>query len=115
MSRPFTLADVFEVVADACPGRLALVAGDARLTYAELDARANRVGNALRDSGLDVGAHVAILSWNRAEWIEAMLGAYKARLVPINVNYRYVEDELRHVLADADAQALPIERAFFPR
>jgi fatty-acyl-CoA synthase len=115
MTRPFTLADVFEVVAEACPDRLALVAGDARLTYAELDARANRVGNALRNAGLEVGAHVAILSWNRAEWIETMLGCYKARLVPINVNSRYVEDELRHLLADSDAQAIVIEREFLPR
>jgi acyl-CoA synthetase (AMP-forming)/AMP-acid ligase II len=114
MTRPFTLADVYEVVAEACPDRLALVAGDVRLSYAELDARANRIGNALRDAGLDVGAHVAILSWNRAEWIETMLGSYKARLVPINVNYRYVADELRHVLADSDAQALVVERAFLP-
>src|SRR5882724_7221948 len=115
MTRPFTLADVFEVVAGACPDRLALVAGDVRLTYAELDARANRIGNALRNAGLEVGAHVAILSWNRAEWIESMLGAYKARLVPINVNYRYVADELRHLLADCDAQAIVIERSFLPR
>src|SRR2546423_14385718 len=97
--RPIPLADVFEVMAAAGPDRLALVAGESRQTYAELDARANRVGHALRDSGADVGAHVAILSWNRAEWVESMLGSYKARLVPINVNYRYVADELLHVLA----------------
>ena len=114
MTRPFTLADVYEVMAEACPERLALVAGDVRLTYAELDARANRVANALRATGIDTGAHVAILSWNRAEWIETMLGCYKARLVPINVNYRYVADELCHVLADSDAQALVVERSFLP-
>jgi acyl-CoA synthetase (AMP-forming)/AMP-acid ligase II len=115
VTRPFTLADVFEVMADAGPHRLALVAGDVRRTYSELDARANRVGHALRESGLEVGAHVAILSWNRAEWVESMLGCYKARLVPINVNYRYVADELRHVLADSDAQALVVERGFLPQ
>ncbi|MFL6238880.1 MAG: acyl-CoA synthetase [Actinomycetes bacterium] len=115
MSRPFTLADVFEVVAAACPDRLALVAGETRLSYAELDERANRIGHALRDRGLDVGAHVAILARNRAEWVETMLGCYKARLVPINVNFRYVEDELRYVLADSDAQAVVVEREYLPR
>jgi acyl-CoA synthetase (AMP-forming)/AMP-acid ligase II len=112
MSRPFTLADVFEVIADACPQRLALIAGDVRLTYAELDERANRIGHALRDGGLDVGAHVAILARNRAEWVETMLGCYKARLVPINVNFRYVEDELRYVLDDCDSQAVVVERDY---
>src|SRR4051794_38177458 len=115
MTRPFTLADVFEVIAEACPERLALIAGDRRLTYAELDARANRIGHALRDRGLGVGAHVAILARNRVEWVETMLGCYKARLVPINVNYRYVEDELRYVLDDCDAQAVVVEREFQPR
>jgi acyl-CoA synthetase (AMP-forming)/AMP-acid ligase II len=114
MARPFTLADVFEVVAASCPDRLSLVAGETRLTYGELDARANRVGHALLDAGLQAGEHVALLSWNRAEWIESMLGAYKARLVPINVNYRYTADELRYILTDADAVGIVAERAFLP-
>jgi fatty-acyl-CoA synthase len=113
--RAFNLADLFEVVADACPERLALVAGDARLTYAELDARANRLAHHLLDHGVDPGDHVGIYAWNRAEWIEAMLAAYKARAVPINVNYRYVEDELRYVFDNADLVTLVFERSFAPR
>ena len=93
-TRTFNLADLFEIVADAAPDRLALVAGDERLTYAELDERANRVAHHLIARGIEPGDHVGIYSWNRAEWVEAMLGCYKARAVPINVNYRYVEAEL---------------------
>ena len=113
--RAFNLADLFEVVADACPERLALVAGEVRLTYDELDRRANRLAHHLLDHGVGPGDHVGIYAWNRAEWIEAMLGAYKARAVPINVNYRYVEDELRYIFDNADLAALVFERSFTPR
>ena len=51
---------------------------------------------------------------NRIEWIETMLGAFKARLVPLNVNYRYTSDELAHVLLDGDVVALVVERAYLP-
>jgi 3-oxocholest-4-en-26-oate---CoA ligase len=108
----FNLADLFEIAADAVPDRVALVAGDRRLSYAELDERATRAGRHLRDAGVSPGEHVAVLSWNRAEWLETMLGVFKARAVPINVNYRYVEAELRHLLADSAAVALVAERSF---
>jgi fatty-acyl-CoA synthase len=111
----FNLADLFEIVADTCPDRLAVVAGDVRLTYAELDERANRFAHHLRDdAGVRPGEWIAIYSSNRAEWLEAMIGAYKARAVPVNVNYRYVADELRHILDDSDAVYIVHEREFAP-
>ena len=70
----FNLADLFEIVADTVPGRLALVAGDERRTYEQLDQRANRVAHHLLDVGVSPGAHVAVYAWNRAEWLEAELG-----------------------------------------
>ena len=88
--RQFNLADLFEVVVDTVPDRLALVAGPVRLTYRQLDERANRFGHYLADRGVAAGAHVGILAYNRAEWVEAMIGCYKARAVPVNLNYRYV-------------------------
>jgi fatty-acyl-CoA synthase len=108
--RQFNLADLFELVADTVPDRLALVAGDVRLTYAGLDARADRFANHLLDTGITPGAHVGILAHNRAEWVEAMIGCYKARAVPINLNYRYVAPELRYVVDNADLEVLVYER-----
>ena len=110
----FNLADLFERVADTVPDRTAIVAGDRRLSYAELDARANRFAHYLRDVGVRPGAHVGIYSFNRVEWVEAMLGCFKARAVPININYRYVVDELRYLFDNADLVALVHEAEFGP-
>ena len=110
----FNLADLYEIVADAVPDRPALVAGDRRLTYAQLDERATRFAHHLLDHGVEPGDKVAIYSWDRAEWVEAMLGAYKARAVPVNVNYRYVADEARYILDNSDAVVVVHERTFSP-
>ncbi len=111
----FNLADLFELVAAAVPEREALVAGSRRLTYAELDRRSNRLARHWQSCGVGAGQHVAILACNRAEWIEAMLAAFKLRAVPININFRYVEDELRYMFDNADVVALLYEREFTPR
>jgi fatty-acyl-CoA synthase len=102
----FNIADLFERVADAIPDRLAVVAGERRTTYAELDERATRFANVLTAEGTTPGDPVAILSENRMEWIEAMLGCFKARAVPINVNHRYARDEILHVLNDSRSVGL---------
>ncbi len=106
------LADLFEIVARQVPDRIALVAGDRRLTFAELDERSNRCARHLLDAGIEPGAWIGIHSYNRAEWLEAMIGCFKARMVPINVNYRYVEDELRYLFDNADLAAVIYEAEF---
>jgi fatty-acyl-CoA synthase len=113
--RCLNLADLFEVVADAAPDRLARVAGDVRLTYRQLDARATRFAHAAVDAGLTPGDHIGIYARNRAEWLEAMIGAFKARMVPININFRYVEDELRYIFDNADLKGLVVEAGYLPK
>ena len=110
----YQLADLFELVADQVPDRVAVVAGDQRLTYRQLDERSTRLANSLQDRGLPAGAKVGIYAWNRAEWVEAMLGAFKARMVPVNINYRYVSHELLYLFDNADLEALVVEREFAP-
>ncbi len=110
----FNLADLFEIVVDTVPDRLALVAGEARLTYRELDERANRVAHDLIAAGVRPGDKVAIDACNRAEWVEAELGVYKARAAVVNVNYRYVADEARYILDNSEAVALVFERSLAP-
>jgi len=109
--RELNLADLFEVVVDTVPERQALIAGTARRTYRELDERANRVAHYLQDQGIEPGSHVGILAYNCVEWLEVMIGCYKARVVPINLNFRYVAPELRYVAGNADLEVLFYERA----
>ncbi|HEY4927703.1 MAG TPA: acyl-CoA synthetase [Acidimicrobiales bacterium] len=108
--RQLNLADLFELVVDTVPDRLALVAGDVRLSYGELDARANRFADHVVATGIATGAHVGILARNRTEWVEAMIGCFKSRTVPINLNFRYVAPELRFVIDNADLEVLVYER-----
>ncbi len=109
------IADLFESVVDAIPGRTALVSGATRLTFAELDARANRVAHALRRLGVRPGEHVGLFLYNGNEFLEGMLGSFKIRAVPININYRYVEHELAYLFTNADLVALFVQRELLPR
>ncbi len=110
----FNLADLWELVVDTVPDREALVCGDRRLRFAEVDARANQLAHHLASRGVGAGDHVALCLSNSVEYLEGMLAALKLRAVPINVNYRYLEDELAFVLNDADAVAVIAHRAFAP-
>jgi acyl-CoA synthetase (AMP-forming)/AMP-acid ligase II len=111
----FNHADLFEGVADAIGDRLALVCGDRRLTYAELDEHANRLAHHLADAGVRPGQHVAVQLYNGVEYAAALLAALKIRAVPINVNYRYVESELLYVYRDSDSVALLYDVEFEDR
>lgn len=111
----FNLADLFELVADAVPSREAMVTSTRRLTYAQLDMRANRLANHLVGAGIGPGNHVGLQLLNGTEYIEGMLAAFKVRAVPINVNFRYAESELRYLFDDADLVALIHHRRFAPR
>jgi acyl-CoA synthetase (AMP-forming)/AMP-acid ligase II len=111
----FNLADLWERVADTVPGHEALVCGERRLTFAATDARANQLAHVLQDRGIGAGDHVALYLYNGVEYLEAMLATFKLGAVPINVNYRYVEEELRYLLDDADARAVIFHAEFAPK
>ena len=108
----FNIADMFEHTADAVPSRTALIVGDERRTYSELEERANCLAHHLASVGVGQGDHVGVYAYNSVEWVEAMLATYKLRAVPINVNYRYVEEELRYLFDDADLVAVVAMREF---
>ena len=119
----FNLADLFERVCDAVPDREVVVShaqrGSAstarRLTFKELDDRANRLANALAERGIGAGQHIGLQLLNGSEYIEGMLAAFKLSAVPINVNFRYVAAELRHLYDDADLVAVIHHREFSPQ
>ncbi|HVV35387.1 MAG TPA: acyl-CoA synthetase [Acidimicrobiales bacterium] len=124
----FNLAEVFRGVAAAVPEREAIVWRDRRVTYGQLDERTNRLANYLIAQGLGAHTerdalaghesgqdHLAVYLYNGNEYLEAMLGAYKARVAPFNTNYRYVAEELRYLLTDSQAKAVVFHSAFADR
>ncbi len=124
----FNLAQLQEAIADAAPERDALVWRDKRVSFAELTQRTRQLANFFlsrnitirqpRDSLLNWHSgqdHVALLMLNGTEYMESMLGAIKARAVPFNVNYRYIEEELFYVLDNARAKAIVYHAQFAPR
>ncbi|MEZ5269492.1 MAG: AMP-binding protein [Microthrixaceae bacterium] len=111
----FNLADLAEHTADAVPDRTALICGDRSVTFSELDARANRLAHHMAASGIGERDHVAIYSLNSIEYVESMLATYKLRAVPINVNYRYEDEELAYLFDNADVVAVLYQSSFADR
>jgi fatty-acyl-CoA synthase len=99
-------ATVWESIADAQPDVPAIVHGSTTRTWREYDERAARFAAALTAAGLGPDSKVGLYLYNSNEYLEAQFGGFKARAVPVNVNYRYLDDELWYLLDNADAEAL---------
>lgn len=108
----FNVADLIERVSRNVPDREAVVCGKQRATYRHFDEQSHQFGRYLLSVGLSKGDHVAIYAYNSIEWIVAMLACYKIGAVPININYRYVEDELVYLFNDADIKAVVYDTEF---
>ena len=123
----FNIGLVHETVSAAIPDRECLVWRDRRLTYQEVTDRSRRLASYLHAAGLGCHTerselpghlsgqdHVALYLYNGNEYIEGMLGAFKSRVAPFNVNYRYVAEELRYLFNDAKARAVIYHAAVAP-
>lgn len=102
----WTIADLWEAVADRFPDRLAQRCGDRSFNWSEFDRRADGVAARLVDAGLDKGATVAQFLYNGPEYLEVQFACSKAGLVTVNTNYRYTGPELRHLWDDAGVEAV---------
>lgn len=124
----FTVPAALDAVAAAIPDRVLLIQGDRRYTYADVVERSNRLASYLHSRGLgchtprsslaghEVGQDLlGIYAYNGNEFVETLLGSFRARVAPFNVNYRYVKSELQYLLADAGTTALVYHAAFAPR
>ena len=119
------LAALHEAIAATIPTRDCIVWRERRLSWAEVTDRTRRLAQVLREAGLGTRRpladgppwesphdQVALYLHNGNEYLEGMLGAAKARCAAVNVNYRYVADELRYVLTDSAATAVIFHGAF---
>jgi acyl-CoA synthetase (AMP-forming)/AMP-acid ligase II len=109
------IADLAEHAIDAVPDRVALISGDEQLTYAQLEEKANRLAHYLLDQGVKKDDKVGLYCRNRIEIVIGMLGIIKAGAILVNVNFRYVEGELKYLFDNSDMVALIHERRYADR
>ncbi|CAN5327197.1 acyl-CoA synthetase [soil metagenome] len=109
------IADLAEHTIDAVPDRIALISGGEQLTYAQLEDKANRFAHYLIDQGVKKDDKVGLYCRNRIEIVVAMLGIVKAGAILVNINFRYVEAELRYLFDNSDMVALVHERRYSDR
>lgn len=99
--------DIYEAVAQVLPeDSPALIHNGKTTTWGELDRRSNNLGRMLLENGLQYGDKVALYMRNHSAYLETLTACFKARLTHVNVNYRYVEDELWYILDNSDAKAV---------
>ncbi|MEY4228319.1 MAG: hypothetical protein RLZ84_911, partial [Actinomycetota bacterium] len=103
---------MWERVAGRFPTAQALVHGDRKVTWADMDRHANGIAKALLDAGVTHQDKVAQYMTNCPEYLESMFGLFKVGLVPVNINYRYNEDELVYICDNSDAVAVIFHGTF---
>lgn len=101
-----TYGDVWSRVAREVPDRTAIISGDVELTYAEFDDAAARFATLLADRGIGVGSPVAIVAYNRAEYMIALFATLKLGAPMVPINFRYGGNEIADLLRDSSAEAL---------
>tara|TARA_B100001029_G_C15061311_1_gene458719 strand:- start:2427 stop:4046 length:1620 start_codon:yes stop_codon:yes gene_type:complete len=99
-------ASVWEMISDLIPDNDALICGDEIVTWNEYDSRSSQVASALCQAGLGANSKAGLYLNNSNEYLIAQNAIFKIGGVPINVNYRYVEEELIYLLENSDAQAV---------
>ena len=123
----FNLAKAFDVLVETLADRECIVWRDRRLSYGDVSERSRRLAAYLHGRGLGVNReradlqgwesgqdHVALALYNGNEYLEGMLGSYRARVAPFNVNYRYVGEELQYLLNDAKPRAMILHSSLAP-
>jgi fatty-acyl-CoA synthase len=99
-------AVIWEAVADTIPDQVAVVQGQRRVVWRDYEQRAARLVRAFQEAGLGPGSKVGMYLYNSPEYCETNFAALKMRAVPVNVSYRYLDDELAYLLENADVEAL---------
>ena len=123
----FNLAKAFDTLVESLADRECIVWRDRRLTYGQVSERSRRLASYLHGRGLGLHHeraelqgwesgqdHLALALYNGNEYLEGMLGSYRARVAPFNVNYRYVGEELQYLLNDARPRAMILHSSLAP-
>ncbi|MFN6119482.1 MAG: AMP-binding protein [Actinomycetes bacterium] len=108
-------ATLWEALADAQPDHVAVVVGDRTMRWRDLDLRAAKLAGALGEAGVGPGSKVAQLLYNCTEYLETVYALFKLRATPVNVNYRYLTEEVAYILDNSDAEVLVFHGALGDR
>src|SRR5690349_21973894 len=108
-----TIADIVRVHADKRPDAIALVVGDRRITFAELDARSSQAAQAFSAAGVGFGDRVAFIEKNSAEFFEVVFGLAKLGAIGVPVNWRLAPPEMLHIVDDAQAKVIIVGAEFY--
>jgi len=121
------LAKLHEAISEHFHDRECLVYGDRRFSWGQFTDRSRRLATLFRRHGLGAHAerqelenwesgqdHIALYMHNCNEYMEGLMGAYKCRAVPFNVNYRYQQEELLYLLQNAQTKAIIYHARFAP-
>ena len=101
-----TFANIFEAHADEFPDVCAIAYADQEVTWGQYDEWAARLATAFNEAGLGLDSKVGMFMYNCPEYLVTQYAAFKNRITPVNVNYRYLDDELLYLLDNADCEAL---------
>ncbi len=106
MERTYNLSDLFKIVVETKPDDEALVCGERRLTYRQLEERATRLALWLRAKGIGAADTVGIHAFNCTEYVEICFAAFKLKAIAVNINFRYTAEEARYIYDNAQLKAL---------
>lgn len=108
------IADALETAAEIRGDGNSLIQGDRTLSWREVDRRTRNLAAWMKEQGATQQGKVAIYSYNGPAYMEAVGAAFKASLVPVNVNYRYREEELRYLFDNSDSEIIVVHEDFVP-
>jgi fatty-acyl-CoA synthase len=109
LARRHTLADLLRRSTARYPDRVAVIDGTRARTYAELDAAASRIANALHDRGLGVGDRIALLSRNSLEYVQLVFGVARSGGVLVPINFMLGGTEVGYILRHSSSTALIVQ------
>lgn len=109
------LGDYLSENAKTIPDKIAIIQGERKLNYKELNERANRLANALLDMGVKKGDHISVMLLTRPEYVEIYFACYKIGVASVHINARYISKEIEYIAEQSDSVAVILDEEFVDR
>jgi acyl-CoA synthetase (AMP-forming)/AMP-acid ligase II len=110
----WNLANCLDTIAGIRKTRPAIIQGNRSLNWLDFERNAQTIAAWLSNQGLNPGSKVAIYCYNHIAYLESSYACFKASFIPVNINYRYKEQELLYLFNNSDSEAIVIHAKFLP-